>query len=305
VYSPLPPTTLSSRIGGEHADYEQIGASHVHHLRSVLPGEWTWEGKRVLDFGCGTGRTLAQFTAEAPTAEFWGCDIDEPSIRWATENLSPPFHFLANGEHPPIALPDSHFDLIFGFSVFTHLLDTWADWAIELHRLLVPGGLGVFTFLGEGMIGPVTGHPWDPNRIGMIELDPGRPWAIGGPNALHSEWWLRAHWGRLFTVDDVVPVSDAASRAGHGLFVVRKDERPAAVAAELKRPEPNEPREIASLQFNVELLKERVAEFWSSEQGAMHVEQLALRSEISQLRGSRSWRLTEPLRQLRGLLSRS
>jgi SAM-dependent methyltransferase len=301
---PLPPAHLTSRIGGPHNAYETIGAGHAHYLRSALPADWSFEDKRVLDFGCGTGRTLVQFADEAERGEFWGCDIDKPSIDWAAANLSPPFHFIANEAMPPVDLPAGTFDLVFGFSVFTHLLETWADWALEVHRLLAVDGFGVFTFLGEGMVEEIIGRPWEPDRIGMIELDAGRPWSIGGPNTLQSEWWLRAHWGRLFEVVEVIPALDRTGKKGHGILVVRKDGRAAVSADELRRLEPDEPRESASLLYNVELLSERIAEFWGSDTATLRTEVQYLQAELATVTGSKSWKLTEPLRRLRGLASR-
>jgi len=302
----MPPAHLSSRIGGRDADYKTIGAGHASALRSALPSGWDWTGKRVLDFGCGTGRTMVQFADEAQHAELWGCDIDEPSITWAKENLSPPFNFLANADLPPIDLPDGTFDVAYGFSVFTHLLETWTAWLLEMHRLLRVGGYGVFSFLGEGMFRELTGREWDESRVGMIQLDAGRPWSVGGPNALHSEWWLRAHWGRLFEVVHVVPCLDMVNRRSHGVVVVRKDGEGAPTTGELLALEPDERREVASLELNVELLKERSALLWSAEAGATRLENDSLRAELERLRAelerlrqSRSWRLTRPLRRLR------
>jgi SAM-dependent methyltransferase len=307
-----PPALLSARIGGAEADYESIGRAHADRLRTMLPPDWDWAGKKVLDFGCGTGRSLAHFEEEADTAEFWGCDIDGESIAWANEHLNPPFHFVRNDENPPVPLPAAEFDLIYGFSVFTHLLDSWSDWLLEIHRLLVVGGFGVFTFLGEGMIGEITGRAWDPNRVGMIKLDGGRPWMIGGPNALHSEWWLRGHWGRAFVIENVHPYfSGAESRLGHGLIVVRKDERPAPSRQELEELMPDEPREVKALLFNLELLLERSALLWQTqgmadgpqpmlaELDAHAAEARWLRQRLEELTTSKSWRFTAPLRSLR------
>jgi SAM-dependent methyltransferase len=311
-----PPSLLSSRIGGAEADYESIGRAHAEHLRAMLPPHWEWAGKKVLDFGCGTGRSLAHFEDEARNAEFWGCDIDEESITWANEHLNPPFQFVQNGEIPPVPLPAGDFDLIYGFSVFTHLLDSWSEWLLEIHRLLKVGGYGVFTFLGEGMIGEVTGRSWDPDRVGMIKLDAGRPWLIGGPNALHSEWWLRAHWGRAFVIENIRPYfSGPESRLGHGVVVMRKDERRSPSREDLEKLVPDEPREVQALLFNLELLLERSAQLWQAqdlESGPQPVlaeldgnaaEARWLRQRLEELTTSKSWRLTAPLRSLRRAVS--
>ncbi len=259
----LPPAELSARVGGSEADYHQIGAGHVELIRTMLPDDWSWRGRRVLDFGCGTGRTMIQFGPAAAEAELWGCDIDVPSIEWAKQNLSPPLHFVANDELPPIDLPAESFELVYGVSVFTHLVENWSAWLIEMHRLLSVGGLALFSFLGEGMIRDLVGRDWDENRVGMIGLDVGRPWAFGGPNALHSEWWLRKHWGRAFEIVTVRPYTAPENRSGHGWILLRKDDRPAPSREELERLDRDNPREIASLELNLELLKERTASLWA------------------------------------------
>lgn len=312
----MPPANLSARTGGSEADYHTIGAANATRLRAKLPTDWDWRGKRVLDFGCGTGRTLVHLSVDAPESELWGCEIDEPSIEWAQQNLSPPLHFLTNREEPPIDLPGDQFDVICAFSVFTHLLDSWADWLLEMHRLLVVGGYGVFTFLGEGMIGDMAGMKWDADRIGMLELDAGKPWSVGGPNAIHSEWWLREHWGRLFEVVHIDPYFDMVGRRGQGVVVLLKDDRPIPSVAELKALVPNDPREVASLQLNIELLKQRLAVLWSADIGALRIEidhlrallgspsvEDSLRAELETVLGSKSWKLTAPLRRLRRALS--
>lgn len=325
----MPPPELANRIGGQPEDYAVIGAQQAVLLRALLPEDWSWEGKRVLDFGCGTARTLVHFSEEAATGELWGCDIDVSSIEWAQRTLSPPFHFLSNDELPPLDRPDASYDLVYGFSVFTHLVDTWSVWLLELHRVLDVGGYGFFTFLGQGMIEDVAEREWDEDRVGMIGLDLGKPWSIGGPNVLHSEWWLRAHWGRLFEIVSVRPATDLEALRGHGIVVFRKDDRPVPTREKLERAEPDEPREQASLQFAVEILQERTAKLWEARVGAplpaaepptapaepaedqgeidrlrregdrLRAEHARLREELHTVTTSKSWRVTAPLRAAR------
>ena len=54
-----------------------------------LPESWSFAGRRVLDFGCGAGRTLRHFVTEAEVGEFHGCDIDGPSIDVAHREPEP------------------------------------------------------------------------------------------------------------------------------------------------------------------------------------------------------------------------
>src|SRR6266566_5940336 len=140
---------------------------------------------------------------EALECDFWGCDIDADSIDWLKTALSPTVHVFRNGELPPLELETESFDLIYAVSVVRHLTDSWSRWLLELHRILVPGGLLLATFIGPGAAPHVTDEPWVEDRIGMNVLRPGHSWDLGGPMVLHSPWWIRAHWGRAFDIVDL------------------------------------------------------------------------------------------------------
>jgi SAM-dependent methyltransferase len=82
-----------------------------------------------------------------------GCDIDGEAVEWCGQNLDsgefsviPPF--------PPTSYPDSSFDLIIGFSVFTHLTrEAQGAWLSEMSRLIAPGGLFLASVHGESVTG--------------------------------------------------------------------------------------------------------------------------------------------------------
>ena len=287
---PLPPLELADRVGhasGEAGSLEPfvvIGAAVKGAIEEILPHGWSWSGKRVLDFGCGPGRVLRHFAEEAAEAEFVGCDIDAPSIAWARENLSPPFEFFVNGEAPPLAQASAGFDLVFAFSVFTHIADEWSGWLVELHRILAEDGLLVVSVLGGGLSEAFAGEPWDPDRIGMNVLQRSKPWSEGGPTVLISEWWLRARWGRIFHVVRYQP----APRAGEQDLVLLRRRPAKATRAELERPEPGEPRELAALAHNVRQLHHEAA--------VLRALLVRSRVELEELRGSSLGRLSAPLR---------
>lgn len=263
---PLPPLDCAHRVGSlREADdpwalYDEIGRAIRADLLAALPDGYSLGGRRVLDFGCGAGRSLRHFVESDPDAELWGCDIDEPSIDWLRQHLSPPLHVFANGELPPLDRPDESFDVVFAVSVFTHLARSWSAWLLELHRVLKPGGLLLATFMGEGWCREFTGEEWDEDRVGMLTLRPGQAWDEGGPMILHSGWWIREHWGRLFDVVSLDPYGfpEKEPGDGQGMAVLRKkDVRLTAADLEARS---DDPREAASLAYNVELLTRELEE---------------------------------------------
>jgi len=307
---PYPPLSLIGRIGpmGDEdpvATYRETGQLHRELLTSVLPSDWSWGGKRVLDFGCGSGRMLRQFTPEACDAEFWGCDLDASSVDWLQANFCPPFNVFHSSEAPGLPQDDGFFDLIYAFSVYTHFTDNWAGWLLEHHRVLAEGGLLFATFLGEGMLEPLTGEQWNEDTIGMNPLLHGYSWDLGGPIAINSPWWIRTHWGRAFEIVELRPVIDEGVPS-HGLVLARKKPVQLTVG-DLARLEPNEPREILSLkhhakQLAAETVRLRVAHEAQSHQSA-RID--SLEQELGQIRNSLSWQLTAPLRAAKRHMQRS
>jgi SAM-dependent methyltransferase len=312
---PLPPLDLLQRVGridepDVAATYEAIGRHSRARLERFLPDTWSWAGKRVLDFGCGAGRTLRHFLDDAAGAEFYGCDIDGPSIDWLREHFSPPFHVFQTGELPSLPQEDGFFDLVYAFSVFTHLSDEWAGWLLELHRVLKPDGLLFATFLSRPHWEEMGQGEWDENSVGMNVIKKWNPWDAGGPMVFHSEWWIREHWGRAFEIL-AIEQRDPEEPEGQGATLLRRrDECPER--AELERLG-NDPRELRALRRNIDQLHAEAKDLFLQLSQAPH-EQLArnaepleaevekLREELARISTSRSWRLTAPLRAAAAIL---
>jgi SAM-dependent methyltransferase len=279
------------------AAYLELGAQTKRQIVGLLPDDWSFEGKRVLDFGSGAGRTLRHFADEAERAEFWGCDIDGPSIEWMQQNLCPPFHVRQTISVPPLALEHGSFDLIYAISVFTHLTDNSTRWLLELHRTLKPHGLLIATFMGRWTSEWFAKEPWVEDRVGKNVLYHHRDWDSGGPAVLISEWWLREHWARAFEVMKIAPEFQNYSWA-----VLRKRDVELDPDA-IERPS-DDPREVVALRHNVrqlqrevvaELESNRVRHEWALADQGRRIRELDER--IALLEGSISWRATKPLRR--------
>lgn len=277
--------------------WERLGPETRTALLDLLGDGWSFDGKRVLDFGCGAGRTLKHFLAEAERAEFWGVDIDAASIDLLSQTLSPPLSVMRSGEMPPLELESASFDLIWSISVFTHLTDNSLPWLLELHRLLKPGGLLIATYMGRWTSELLAGEPWDEDRVGMNVLRHDHPASDGAPLVLISDWWLREHWGRAFEVLEIAPKIHNQSWA-----LLRKREVQLSVA-DLERPA-EDPREYRAARHNlrqaqreIEALKQRsVQELEAVRERDREAAEQALSAQRGEYEQSRSWRLTRPLR---------
>lgn len=282
---PYPPLELAHRVlsldgrGDPIAAYEELGAQTKTALLDLLGADWSFDGTRVLDFGCGAGRTLRHLLPEAEAgAQLWGVDIDAPSVAWIERNLCPPLSVRRCAAAPPLDFESGSFDLAWAISVFTHLTDESVPWLLELHRLLKPGGLLVATYMNAGHSQLFAGEPWDEDRVGMNVLRHDQPWDAGGPMVLISDWWMREHWGRAFDVLRVAPV--------HGQSWALLRRRDVRLTPEQLTAPGADPREHRALRHNLRQVQREL-------ELAHGPTEAATRREYEE---SRSWRLTRPLR---------
>jgi SAM-dependent methyltransferase len=105
-------------------------------------------GARMLDFGCGWGRMSRPFMRHYDLADIYGF---EPSRLFCTvAREMNPYICILNGEYlPNRRIPRNAFELIIGYSVFSHLSPHAAAlWLREVAELLNPGGFAVLTTWG-------------------------------------------------------------------------------------------------------------------------------------------------------------
>jgi trans-aconitate methyltransferase len=100
---------------------------------------------RLLDFGCGWGRIIRYFAKDIPTHLLYGCDPDSNILKICTD-LKVPGKFKTS-DYRPQRLPfDEKFDLIYAYSVFTHLSENVHRECLEtIHNALSPAGIAIIT----------------------------------------------------------------------------------------------------------------------------------------------------------------
>ncbi|MBM7622195.1 ubiquinone/menaquinone biosynthesis C-methylase UbiE [Bacillus tianshenii] len=105
---------------------------------------------KVLDFGCGWGRIIRFFFKDVADDNLLGVDVDPTMISICNETLGKGTYKVVN-PHPPIEfIADNSLDIIFAYSVFSHLAEDAAkNWIKEFSRILRPGGIVLATTQGR------------------------------------------------------------------------------------------------------------------------------------------------------------
>jgi SAM-dependent methyltransferase len=99
----------------------------------------------VLDFGCAWGRILRLFLKDCRAAHVRGIDVD-PALLKLARAAFPYCRFDRVKPMPPTKFSDNSFDVIVGFSVFSHLSERASlAWVHEFTRILRPKGFFVMT----------------------------------------------------------------------------------------------------------------------------------------------------------------
>jgi SAM-dependent methyltransferase len=119
--------------------YQLIKAQALRHGRPLD------RMSRVLDFGCGWGRFIRFFMKCIAAPNLFGVDVDPEMIGFCKIS-GLPAQFATVPPLGPTAFEAESFDLIYAYSVFSHLSESaHLAWLQEFSRLLRAGGLLVVT----------------------------------------------------------------------------------------------------------------------------------------------------------------
>jgi SAM-dependent methyltransferase len=222
---PLPPARLRAQAGPRHADagfFLRSGGLHAELIRELLREQGaSVEGcSAILDWGCGCGRVLRHWARlEGPS--IFGCDINPKMVAWCRANLSFADVTL-NDVAPPLPHADSSFDLVYAFSVITHLTEELQQrWLAECRRILAPGGFLLVSTLGEYYLSRqrLTQAERESFLDGkVVVLYEGAP-GTSLCSAYHPPRYVHEHLARDF---DVVGFRPAADEGRHDIHLLRK-----------------------------------------------------------------------------------
>ncbi|QDU84526.1 hypothetical protein Pla163_16370 [Planctomycetes bacterium Pla163] len=165
--APLPDTAQREGYHGpRHFDFWMSGLEDYLAIESVLARHDAplAAGARVLEMGCASGRVLRHFLFQRDDLEVWGCDINGGHVDWLGQHLPERTRIFQNTVLPSLPIPDASLDLVYAFSVFTHIDEFERSWIAELARVLAPGGFAYLTVHTE--------HTWSiVERAGALMSD--------------------------------------------------------------------------------------------------------------------------------------
>lgn len=137
---------LNQGIGLSGESQEFFISGRIQDMRTQVPPN----PRRILDFGCGTGKSCAKLADVFPAAQVIGADLSEEALRHADDNFGSNRVSFANIVHLPQL---ERFDLCYINGVFHHILPGERQpTLVMLRKLLTPGGrLALF-----------ENNPWNP-----------------------------------------------------------------------------------------------------------------------------------------------
>lgn len=148
---PVPPLELRSLVAAPTVpvflwsglrDAEMCVTYMDRHLARASEG-----AVRVLDFGCGCGRTT-RFLQLIGRLNVRGSDVNEKLVEWCRENLSQVRSTL-NSFAPPMPLETGCCDFVYSLSIFSHLSERAVHaWLEELARITADNGIVLLTTHG-------------------------------------------------------------------------------------------------------------------------------------------------------------
>jgi SAM-dependent methyltransferase len=147
----LPPEELQrNSVGASGFAALAEGYQMFRLVRGVCEryGRHTSQDAVILDYGCGWGRIIRFFLTVYDNRNVYGVDVDPDMVAYC-QSLIGTGRYAPTSGRPPLDFEDGSIDVLYAYSVFSHLAPGLQDALIaEFYRIVRPGG---FVFLTTRM----------------------------------------------------------------------------------------------------------------------------------------------------------
>jgi SAM-dependent methyltransferase len=126
--------------------YSEVKSYAAKLGRSLTPES------QILDFGCGWGRIIRFFLKDVVPEKIYGIDVDPEMVDICRQTVRYGNYSTVKPQ-PPAGLADNTFDVIYAYSVFSHLSEAvHIQWVEEFSKILKPGGILIATTQSRNFI---------------------------------------------------------------------------------------------------------------------------------------------------------
>ena len=233
VIPPFDKGADATRLNASSSKYFiQGGLNHGLALCKVIARLAGSQPLEVLDFGCGSGRLLWVLRQFAPGNRYSACDVNPHAVDMI-RRCFPDVNATCMSPSPPTEFPPDGFDLVYGWSIFTHYSEpAHREWLAELMRIVRPGGLVMVTVKSEHRIQrffeeekfqmqlklskmtqeQAVAHYRSHGYLYLRAYTAAKASAVGIDadsfgNTMISPAYIQQHWGAFGDLVEVVPVA--------------------------------------------------------------------------------------------------
>ena len=222
--TPIPPDDFIYLVTGQRSAYRFLngGRSASETIRETLfkHGVEVSQLEAVLDFGCGVGRIMRHWNA-IPNPVWHGADYNPRLVEWCRNHLKFA-EFQVNTLSDRLPYESQTFDLVYAFSVFTHLSESLQlYWIDELSRVLKPGGVIYMTTHGEYYYAGLSVEEQRQFRNGQLVVREPEQSGSNMCGAYHPVSFVREKMARHLEVVDFIE-SGARGNSTQDIYLLKK-----------------------------------------------------------------------------------
>ncbi len=207
----------------DYSKYFSQGKETAQWIAGHLEKYMDFDGKKILDWGCGPGRVLRHLPEVlGPSCVLHGTDYNLRSIEWCRTNL-PGISFNHNALEANLPYPDGFFDAIYGISILTHLSEPMHyAWVAELLRVLSPGGVLFLTAQGDAFKIKMTSSELEAYQRGELVVRGKVKEGHRTYSAFHPRPFMEKLFEKTQVLEHIAPPAEKGKGLAQDVWILKK-----------------------------------------------------------------------------------